>query len=245
VVVADVQLQSFPPNLIRIGEDFAGLRQPMGAAPSLSWLLAAEKRPLPQGKRVAWISAGEKQGTTLLTVAERLSDPLKKSGFKLNTDERLPRHFEDAELAIMVAHGGLMPDGRFFQQVRDEGQVVVDAGTFAGSFRNAGVAVLFICSGGRLDRHPGATANVGLAKHVLDSGASAVVASPWPVESRVTYHWIPAFLAAWDKGVMLCEAVFNANEAVRKAMDSPACTLAMNVYGNPLLRRPEAPKVRS
>lgn len=241
VVVADVQLQSFPPNLIRIGEAFAGLRQPIGAAPSLSWLVAAEKRPLPQGKRVAWISAGEKQGTTLLTMAERLSEPLKQHGFKLNTDERLPRQFEDAELAIMVAHGGLMPDGSFFQQIRDEGQVVVEAGAFAGSFRNAGVAVLFVCSGGRLDRHPGAIANVGLANHVLDAGATAVVASPWPVESRVTYHWVPAFLAAWDKGLMLCEAVFEANETVRKAMDSPASTLAMNVYGNSLVRRAKAP----
>jgi hypothetical protein len=222
VVCADVSLQIWPATLMRIGDQFLGKRQPVAAIPSLSWLAVARQRTLPSpGKRVAWISAGEESGTTFVTLGERLADTLKEHGVRLNNEERLPRRFDESELAIVVAHGGLLPDGSFFQRVHDEGHVVVDAEDFADAFR-----------------HPESITSVGLAKRLLAAGASAVVASPWPVQTRVTYHWLPAFLRAWDEGCTLSDAVFRANEATDKALGDLTCTLAMNVYGDPLVRRP-------
>nr|WP_307726350.1 hypothetical protein [Sinisalibacter aestuarii] len=103
-----------------------------------------------------------------------------------------------------------------------------------------GVVVLFICSGGRADKHPMANTTLGLAKQVLDRGCSAVIASPWPLDSQVPPHWLEAFLARWEDGDRLMDAVFAANQVVDKrfALD-PARGLAMLTYGDGLMTRPK------
>ncbi len=95
----------------------------------------------------------------------------------------------------------------------------------------------FVCSGGRSDAHPTADATIGLARQLLDQGAQAVVASPWPLESIVPPPWLEAFLDRWDAGDRLIDAVHaaNAQMLVRWPHDH-AKGLAMNVLGNPLLR---------
>ena len=98
--------------------------------------------------------------------------------------------------------------------------------------------VLFICSGGRLDSHPVAETTVGLVRQLFDQGCATVIASPWPLDSRVPSHWLPTFLKRWDAGDSAIEAAFAANQNVTKEMgDSPAKSLAMNVFGDALRRR--------
>jgi hypothetical protein len=42
----------------------------------------------------------------------------------------------------------------------------------------------------------------------------------------------------WSEGATIMDAVFNANAAVAQSFDgNPVDFLAMNVFGNPLLRR--------
>jgi len=136
----------------------------------------------------------------------------------------------------VTAHGGVHPEGRYFQVVSDEGVLRVTAGDLANALRNICVVVLFVCSGGRADKHPAANTTLGLAKQIVDRGCSAVIASPWPLDARVPSHWLPAFLDQWTKGATLIEANFEANRVVdRRFAQDPARGLAMTVFGNPEL----------
>jgi len=69
-----------------------------------------------------------------------------------------------------------------------------------------------------------------------------VIASPWPLETRVPSHWLPTFLERWISGDSAIEAAFAANQQVTRQMgDSPLVALAMNVFGDPLRRRAVSP----
>jgi hypothetical protein len=236
VLVLDTHIQELPPNLFRSGEEFAGQKIPIASAPSLSWLLRARKHPASSdGRRNAWISTAERDGQTLSMIAERLRPTLSERSFRLDTGSSVPEDFAGSELALIAAHGGLEPDKNFFQRVSDEGSTRLSISAMASGLRNVGVVILFVCSGGRSDKHPTADTNIGLAKEILDRGCSAVIASPWPLDARVTYHWLPEFMAAWDRGCTVAQSNFLANQAVAKELGENLETwLAMNLFGDPL-----------
>ena len=149
-------------------------------------------------------------------------------------------------MAVIVAHGGVHPEGRYFQVVSDEGVLRVGAADLANALRNIGVVILFVCSGGRADKHPAANTTIGLSKQILDRGCTAVIASSWPLDARVPAHWLPAFLRRWDEGATLIKANFDANAVVDRAFaQDPARGLAMSLFGNPLLRKPGRAHARS
>lgn len=241
VVVADTQLQAFPPNILQEPQGFAGERRPMAAVPSLSWLRAAwEKGLIGDGRYCAWISTAEGEGEskTLPMIAERLAPVFEDYGFAVDNGPLLPKAFRGATLVVVTAHGGVHPDGRYFQVVSDEGELRVSAADLAAALRNVGVVILFVCSGGRTDKHPGANTTLGLAKELLDRGCAAVIASPWPLDSRVPSHWLPVFLESWESGETAMQACWAANMKVLTAFaQDPARGLALTVFGNPLLRK--------
>jgi hypothetical protein len=141
-------------------------------------------------------------------------------------------------MAVVAAHGGVHPEGRYFQAVSDEGILSVTSRDMANALRNIDIVILFVCSGGRTDKHPGAHTTLGLAKDILDRGCASVIASPWPLDARVPYHWLPVFLEHWSQGDTLIEANFCANKTVdRNFSQDPARGMAMTIFGNPLLRR--------
>ena len=80
-----------------------------------------------------------------------------------------------------------------------------------------------------------ANRTLGLARQVLGNGGTTVVASPWPIDSRIPSYWLPTFLEAWDAGVPVIDATFDANARVRDFFSSELrdC-IAMSVYGDPL-----------
>jgi hypothetical protein len=145
----------------------------------------------------------------------------------------LPGAFAGATLAVVTAHGGVHPEGRYFQVVSDEGVLRVTAADLANALGNIGVVVLFVCSrGGRTSI--GIT--LGLPKQIIDRGCFAVVASPWLLDARVPSHWLPTFLERWTQIITLIDANFQANQVVdRRFAQDPARGLAMTVFGNPLL----------
>lgn len=236
VVVADTELQQFPCNILRVGDEFAGESRPMASAPSLSWLEATRDNPAQtDGRKIAWISQEERLGQTFVAIRARLADTLEEHGIALDTGPEIPEGLAGSELVIVTAHGGLGSDRKYFQRVSDEGSLVASGGHLAAHLRNVGVVILFVCSGGRTDKVPDAVTTIGLAKELLNQGCTAVLASPWPLDSRVTYHWLPAFLEAWTRGGTLAEANFHANKAVAKGLGGePAKCLAMTLYGDPL-----------
>ncbi len=213
----------------------------MATAPSLAWVKAAQERqPLGDGRLCAWISSAvsDSESATLPMIAERLNPTLNEHGFIVDKGGTLPANFKGATMAVMTAHGGIHQEEGFFQVVSDEGVLRVTPDALAAALRNVGTVILFVCSGGRTDKHPGAHTTLGLAKQILDQGCEAVIASPWPLDSRVPSHWLPTFLEQWSMGKPLIQANFAANKIVDQCFSlDPARGLAMTVIGNPLVRR--------
>lgn len=236
VLITSTELQQLPPNLLRIGDTFAGESRAMASAPSLSWLAAARSGDaVTRENRAAWISTDEKYGSTLAMIANRLTDTFAKHGITLDTGSTLPEGLAGSELVIVAAHGSISPEGRYFHRVANDADLNVVGAELAAALRNVGVVILFVCSGGRADKHPAANTTIGMAKQLLDRGCSAVISSPWPLDARVTYHWLPAFLDAWKCGSPVIDANFRANAAVAEALGpNPANYLAMTVYGDAL-----------
>ncbi|HEX8320459.1 hypothetical protein [Longimicrobium sp.] len=127
---------------------------------------------------------------------------------------------------------------RFFRVVADDSDVKITPAALAGSLGGVGTVVLFVCSGGRIDKHPGSSAVLGMAKRLLTSGCRAVVAPTWPLEVSVPGVWLPGFLAEWERGTPVIDACFAANTAARAEFGwNPKRCLAMTVYGDPLVAK--------
>lgn len=247
VVVAEPLLQQLAANLVLVEPEdggfsyFLGTRTAVGMVPSLTWLSMsrASNRSGRQAYK-AWISALDNpEGTGVLDVAlARLSDTFEEFGFTVDTGRKLPRDMSDAGLAVVTAHGGLTSEGRYIHTIRDEGTLIESPSALAKALADVDVVILFVCSGGRLDKHPWDNRTVGLPAQLLDNGCRAVIASPWPLDVKVTYQWLDPFLREWEIGSSILVATKKANEAVAQALgDGPQYSLAMSVYGDVLLTK--------
>jgi CHAT domain-containing protein len=81
-------------------------------------------------------------------------------------------------MVIVTAHGGIVPEDRFFQVVSDDAEFKLTSTALARSVRNVTLVTLFVAVGA-MTSIPG-RAQVGLAKELLDRGCSTVIGSPWP-----------------------------------------------------------------
>jgi hypothetical protein len=241
VIVTSIELQSFPVNLFQVNGDLAGRTRRLAAAPSLTWLQATHQSyGNRNGRMAAWIPGSVTAGalSTLSIVHDRLRDTFDRHGVTVSSEWRPPDDVVGSDLMIVVAHGGVVEHNRFFRVVKGDADLAVSSAAVAGELANIGVVVLFVCSSGRIDKHPGASTTVGFVKQLLNQGCSAVVAPPWPLDANVPPHWLPAFLDAWDSGETVIDACFIANQVVRtKLADDPAKFLAMTVYGYALARK--------
>jgi len=234
LVVLDSQLRSIPPNILLAHGELIGDHHPVGAAPSLTWLAASFRRQQAgAGCHCAWISNGG-SGESLNMLVENLAPDFAKHGVHFDTGSQVPTGFAGADLAIVTAHGSVSPEGQYFHALNDEGTLKVPAEALANSLRNVRVVVLFVCSGGRSDKVPGANTTSGLAKQLLNAGCSTVIASPWPVQTTNALGWIPEFLERWSQGERAIDACFHVNQAI--GGDDPCRKLAMNLFGDPCQR---------
>jgi hypothetical protein len=235
VVVPDARLSDLPVNLLSVDGVFAGENRAMAAAPSLTWLAsAATRRDRPIGPSHCWIpTIGAADDSLLPRVANDLTALLAREGIGLTREAAMPRDLVKAELAIVAAHGGLGAlEERFFRGLSDEVGQVMAADRLAHGVAGAKVAILFVCSGARMDLEPGAQAGLGLARQLLDRGCSAVIGSPWSLGGDVPAMWLPAFLEAWNQGMPVIDANAYANEAIRGLASARH---ALHVYGDPLV----------
>ncbi|HEX8211778.1 MAG TPA: CHAT domain-containing protein [Longimicrobium sp.] len=241
VVVASTHLQGFPPNLLQISGELAGRGHRVAAAPSLTWLHAARSNPfVGDRRRLAWIPVGSRVEPFLaLTVlTDLLRQTLEEHGVELSEGAEPPEGAAGAELVIVGAHGSVAEENRFFRVLRDDADMTITPASLSTSIAGVGTVILFVCSGGRLDHDPTASAVLGLAKRLLARGCRAVVAAPWPLEVVLPHQWLPTFLREWDKGVPVIDACYAANTAVRiSSQEDPKRYLAMTVYGDPLITR--------
>lgn len=240
LVIPDVDLANLPFNLLKIDGQFAALTTNIASAPSLAWVeCATTNRNRPAGSAVCWIPTEGDPLLPLPVLAARLQPTLSAAGIALETSETPAAALKGAELAIVGAHGGIrMEQGRFFRSVRDETHRVHSARGLAAALDGSKVAILFVCSGGRLDLDPEDHTTVGLVNLLLERGCSAVLGSPWPMSASIPVYWLPAFLEAWELGFPLIDANAHANEAVLKNLgDRPDYRFAMHLHGDPLVVR--------
>lgn len=247
LIVAEPQLQQLTANLVVVQPEdggfayFYGSRAAVGIVPALSWLsvMRASART-GTGAYRAWISAdsGPDAAGTLDIALARLSGTFDKFGFLVDTNRRLPREMSDASLVVVTGHGGLAQEGRYLHSIRDEEKLVEPPSALAATLAGVELVILFVCSGGRIDKHPWGNRTVGLPRQLLDKGVRAVIASPWPLDVKVTYTWLEPFMHAWNAGLTVLQATKDANEVVATRLgDSPQYSLAMSVYGDVLMTK--------
>jgi len=150
LLVVDTALAQVPANLLLVADEFVGRTCPVAASPSLTWLRSARSQPRnTNGRRVAWISASGDGThlTTLSTLSIRLTPTLERHGFEVKTESDLPKDLGEAEIAIVAAHGGLVPEGRYFSVVADEVDLRMTSSELANALRSTELAILFVCSG--------------------------------------------------------------------------------------------------
>jgi hypothetical protein len=243
LVIAEPFLLQLPFNLIQVNGDLAGESKAIGIAPSLTWFEAARRLPSTNdGRRMAWISAGGSTEVfgTLEMIFARLRPIFDTHGFTTDTSGRIPTDLRGAQMVVVTAHGQLTSEDRYIHRIADEQTLAESPVALARALAGVELVILFVCSGGRIDRHPLANTTVSLPKMLLDRGCRTVIASPWPLAAAVTGNWLEGFLAAWDGGATALDANFRANQRVNDALGpEPQYTLAMTVQGDVLLRKTE------
>lgn len=241
LVIAQPRLQQLPVNLYLVDGQFAGESKAIGIAPSLTWLDSArQNRAVTSGKRHAWISCSpEAEGYRALDmVFARLEPYFQQHGFAIDTSGRIPGDVGGAGMAVVAAHGQLTSDRRYIHSIADEDDLNESALALARALASVELVILFVCSGGRVAPHPMVNTTVSLPKMLLDRGCRTVIASPWPLDVTVPANWLERFLERWDAGDTALEANFKANEYVKQRLGpEPGLSLAMTVYGDPLLSR--------
>ncbi|MDA8520486.1 CHAT domain-containing protein [Acidovorax sp. NCPPB 4044] len=243
LIVAEPEVAQVAFNLVvRPDGDLIGYDTAIGMVPSLTWLEAIRQRTRTDGdRRVAWLSdAGDPAELDAMSVVRGMLEAhLDSYRITLDTSRDLPQGLEGAQMAIVTTHGQLARGERYFRRIVDEGALKESPLALAQALARVELVILFVCSGGRMDRHPSASTTVGLPKMLLEQGCRTVIASPWPLESLAAGPWLEGFLAHWEQGATAMDACHEANKrmAARRERE-PQFSLAMTVYGDPLLVRP-------
>ncbi|MFC5394041.1 hypothetical protein [Bosea vestrisii] len=234
-------LSRMPPNVLTVDGDLAGVTRSLATAPSLAWLkasIAADRKG--DGTAAAWIpiAADAMYTDTLSLMAGEMIGVLEPAGIPLHTQSATPAALASADLAIIGAHGGLAENNRYFRGLSDDRDEPADLRQLVDVLRGSRVAVLFVCSGGRMDEHPESGGLVGVTHRLLDKGLEAVVAPSWPIPFTMARSWLGAFLKAWNGGSQIIDAYGAGNDAVAAATSHDfARSLAMALYGNPFITR--------
>ncbi|CAD1790200.1 CHAT domain-containing protein [Xanthomonas euroxanthea] len=241
IVVAEPKLLQVPLNLVPDGDQFLGQSCAIGFIPSLTWLKASRSKPRLKGaKRLAWISdpGDQVDNSALSAVLVRTSNAFEDHGFEVNTDGSVPETLTEASIAVVAAHGSVGADGRFLHRVSDEGTLTLTPRNLSRALAGTELVILFVCSGGRVDRHPHANTAVGLPKQLLVAGSRVVIASPWPISPIFTGRWLEAFMAGWEDGLTAMDATHLANKRVEAQFGIvPQYALAMTTYGDVLMTK--------
>lgn len=241
MVVAEPALQQLPFNLMLEAGGFVGDSKSIGLVPSLTWFDAMRNQPSGKdGRRVAWISTSQDAEVfgTLEMIFARLQPIFEQHGFATDTSGKIPTNLRGAQMAVVTAHGQLTKEARYIHRIADEQALAESPAALARALKDVELVILFVCSGGRVDRHPLSNTAVSLPRMLLDRGCRTVIASPWPLAAVVTGNWFERFMKEWEAGASAIEANFKANQHVRERLGpEPQYSLAMTVYGDLMLRK--------
>ena len=83
-----------------------------------------------------------------------------------------------------------MENNRYFRSLSDDEHESADLRQLADALLASRIAVLFVCSGGRLDQHPESGRLMNFGHHLPKNGLDAVIAPSCPVPSVVARPWL-------------------------------------------------------
>lgn len=235
---ASIEMASFPHNLIEFKYDFIASQKPICNIISIERFIEKNDQILLQKDYSisAWIPT-EDQEPTINWGFEILDDTLKRINSKIFTST-YPKESITSDLNIFLAHGVM--DGTGFKAVYTNH---VDKKVIAfpySVFGEGKIAILFICNSGSSHEALFSNSLVSFSGELLKSGYESVVAPFWPFDVTMSRIWLEEFLAVFNQGFSINEAVYLANhrltkydEATSSIYNAPAGCLAMHLYGNP------------
>ncbi|WP_194456318.1 hypothetical protein [Bradyrhizobium sp. CCBAU 53421] len=233
-------LSRLPPNVLTVNGDLAGVTKSLATTPSLAWLQRSLARNHQgNGTAAAWIPVAQDASylDVLSMMVGEIEDVLRDANISLSTNPA-PGALASADLAIVGAHGGLAETNRYFRGLSDDQHEPTELRQLIDALRGSRVAILFVCSGGRMDKHPESGGVLGIAHRLLDNGLDAVIAPSWPIPFTMVRPWLDAFLKSWVGSTQIVDACGAANRAVAAATSHDLSrSLAMTLYGNPFITR--------
>ncbi len=149
----------------------------------------------------------------------------------------------DASIIHLAAHGVLRPDNPYYSFIElADGPLFVH--DLAGLELSGAAVVLTACSSGR-GAAPAGDEWIGLARGFLQAGASAVIASLWPIAEEPTLALMDTFYDAIAGGESAPRALASAMRAVRGSHSHPWQWASFACLGGTPAQPPERADARS
>jgi len=243
IFLTDALISRLPHHLLLANADSFRVTRPCTSVPSLSWLSSSMASKLQtNGRAIAWVLPYDPESISPTQILqETLNEIAPAANLLIVNGPTVPNGLDKAELAILVAHGGLGLGNRFLVSVVGEDGTQFTPWGAAENLRGARVVVLLVCSAGRSDVEHFSNRTIGLHVEFLNRGTRAVVACPWSIQATSAASWVRYFLVAWTRGAMIADCVHEANEILSE-LHEPADYLAMHLYGDPFQKR-ESPQL--
>ena len=233
IVIKDVELAEFPPNLLLDQDgEFLSLQCPITNVLSSEfyWALADRRQPLPFEFKISYWNPIEDEDVPLNIIHSKLEKFLVANAVQMQLNQ-LPETPLSADLNIFCSHGrrgaGQLPT--FFT-----GEItIIDVNEVVGAGR---IAVLFVCHAGASYQAILQLRIMSFVRRLLEKGYSAVVAPFWTLHLSIPPVWLPVFIQKMKEGQFVADAVFEANRSVYEMNRNPAAWACLHLYGDPYVK---------
>jgi CHAT domain-containing protein len=240
VIVPGPSLAAMPFSALSDGTWFLTQRYSLIIAPSASvyarlasrkrrkreeWNVLVVANPIPEEGRES-LPAAEREGADVTAVYGR-STFLRREGA---TVDAFLRHVRQADVVHIATHGAIGTGPRGDAALLLSGGRLDVSSIESLSLDRAAVVVVAACDSGRGRAQPEGT--ISVARAFLSAGASAVVATLWPVDDDASATFFPRLHRHLERGLSPARALREAQiESIRRG-DSPELWSAVQSIGN-------------
>ncbi|MBK8810452.1 MAG: hypothetical protein IPN69_06910 [Acidobacteria bacterium] len=240
LLISSTTLQNIPPNLLFSEDNPVGNSRPMAITPSLNWLQKSKAEALKwENNYKVWFPDPKKAEDPLSRLYDETNSILVENHFDIYRKEEDIQYFAYSDITIIGAHGSIHEYDQLFRSMSDGDSTRLSSLSLSKLLVGTNIVILFVCSGGRIDRDPFTQSSIGLPFELLNQGCRTVIASSYPIDVRVPIIWLEEFLKFFNEGNTVIKSNFLANAAVAQKLNhNPLHSLALNVYGDPLLTLP-------
>jgi hypothetical protein len=95
--------------------------------------------------------------------------------------------------------------------------------------------ILFVCHSGSMDNSNFDSAIHTMIKIFIRAGYQAVIAPMWALSTEILPKWLETFMARFEEGDFVVDALYKANMAVKKEYPTPSAWANLHLFGNPYL----------